>query len=317
VKTTIFLCVIGILIGCAQAQLLTAPTPRWKVMLKVVDDTGSPVAGAEASVGYLGTHNISGLTDTNGVFIASHRDKSYGLGILVTKDHYYPTRQVYDMGWAFQYDKNKARWNPSINLTLERILKPIPMYARNSQIELPIVDKGVGFDLMKYDWVAPYGKGSQSDIVFQAKRRWVSRNDFDSNLVVMFPNSGDGLFAAASIPGQGSEGPRISTTAPLDGYVPQLQRELSNTPSGGWKDDGKNQNYFFRVRTALDENGHITSALYGKIYGDFALDPINSKTTWILFTYYLNPTPNSRNLEFDPNQNLFTGIKSYDRVMVP
>lgn len=42
--------------------------------------------------------------------------------------------------------------------------------------------------------------------------------------------------------------------------------------------------------------GNIISAQYGKIYGDF-----------LAFTYYLNPSPNDRNVEFDPDQNLFGG----------
>ena len=49
------------------------------------------------------------------------------------------------------------------------------------------------------------------------------------------------------------------------------------------------------VSTVLDANGNVKSALYGKIYGDF-----------MKFTYYLNPTPNSRNMEFDPKNNLLS-----------
>jgi hypothetical protein len=67
-----------------------------------------------------------------------------------------------------------------------------------------------------------------------------------------------------------------------------------------------NRDYYFRVRTALDPNGDVKSALYGKIYGDF-----------MQFTYYLNPTPNSRNIEFDPNQNLLGGLQSFEGVSAP
>jgi hypothetical protein len=310
------LSIIAITTSCANAQLSTAPTPEWKVTLKVVDDVGNPVANAKADVGY-GTDHITGLTDTNGMFVASHRDKSYALGFLVTKDGYYTTRQEYEMGWAYQYKTNKAKWNPTIEVLLKKVIKPIPMYARRAQIEIPAVDKAVGFDLMKYDWVAPYGKGEQSDIVFETNRRWVNRQDFDSILKIAFLNSGNGLLVVPSSSAQGSSGPRMPATSPLDGYVPELQRELSNTPANGWKDNSKSQNYYFRVRTVLDENGKIKSALYGKIYGDFALDPINSKTTWIIFTYYFNPTLNDRNVEFDPKQNLMTYLKSDEGVSEP
>jgi hypothetical protein len=65
-------------------------------------------------------------------------------------------------------------------------------------------------------------------------------------------------------------------------------------------------NYYFRVRTKLDENGNVVSARYGKIYGDF-----------MQFSYYLNPTPNDRNVEFDPKQNLITSLKFDEGVSQP
>ncbi len=97
-----------------------------------------------------------------------------------------------------------------------------------------------------------------------------------------------------------------------------MTKSLGNTPGNAWKDDAKKeQNYFFRVRTVIDEKGAVKSSLYGKIHGDFVIDPINSKTMIIIFTYYLNPTPNSRNIEFDPKQNLLKDLKSDERVDAP
>jgi hypothetical protein len=37
----------------------------------------------------------------------------------------------------------------------------------------------------------------------------------------------------------------------------------------------------------------------------------------VLFTYYLNPTPNDRNMEFDPKQNLFKDLKPMEEVKDP
>lgn len=45
--------------------------------------------------------------------------------------------------------------------------------------------------------------------------------------------------------------------------------------------------------------------------------PITSKAANLRFTYYLNPTPNDRNVEFDPKRNLFTNLKSDERVTAP
>jgi hypothetical protein len=56
----------------------------------------------------------------------------------------------------------------------------------------------------------------------------------------------------------------------------------------------------------LDEKGNVKSANYGKIYGDF-----------MNFRYCFNPEVNSRNVEFDPKQNLLKGLKSTEQVDAP
>jgi hypothetical protein len=210
---------------------------------------------------------------------------------------------------GFSAEDSGVNWNPAETLVLKRIIHPIPIYARHVQVELPDLDKPLGFDLMAGDWVSPYGKGRRSDLVFEAHRRWASRKDFDVTLRISFSSSGDGIIPI-SVP--------LSTTAPSDGYSPNLSRSLSNNPAEGWKKSSvKNQDYFFRVRSVMGDRGLLETALYGKLRGDFTLDPINSKTTWIVFTYYLNPEPNSRNVEFDPKRNLFKTLSDREQVNRP
>jgi hypothetical protein len=301
-KTIISLIITVVAIGCSQAQLSTAPTPKWKVTLKVVDDTGKPVANAKASVGD-GSNQITGFTDTNGIFIASHRDKSYGLGFSVTKDVFYTTRQTYEMGWAYQY--NEAKWNPTIDIVLNRIVKPISMYAKSVNLSMPIFDKPAGYDFELGDWVGPYGKGINSDIIFTAHYDKRSRLDFDYKLIISFPKQGDGI-QVFSTPEQGSE-LRSSHEAPEIGYQPEIVREHNERPDRILKyDNDPKRIYFFRVRTKLDENGNVVSAHYGKIYGDF-----------MQFRYYLNPTPNDRNIEFDPKRNLSKNLSNMEDVSEP
>lgn len=63
-------------------------------------------------------------------------------------------------------------------------------------------------------------------------------------------------------------------------------------------------NYFIRVRTVRDKEGKITSALYGKVHGDFRwFIGARVPKSGLAFTYYLNPD-GTRNIEFDPNRNL-------------
>jgi hypothetical protein len=37
----------------------------------------------------------------------------------------------------------------------------------------------------------------------------------------------------------------------------------------------------------------------------------------VLFTYYLNPEPNSQIVEFDPKQNLFSSLSDLEQVQAP
>lgn len=49
--------------------------------------------------------------------------------------------------------------------------------------------------------------------------------------------------------------------------------------------------YFFRVRTVLDEQRNVKSALYGKIHGDINIYVgTRAPQAGVGFTYYLNPT---------------------------
>ena len=94
--------------------------------------------------------------------------------------------------------------------------------------------------------------------------------------------------------------------APLDGYTNVITiYERIRGMKAESNDDG-HYLYYFRIRTQTNELGQVTNAFYGKIYGR-----LNGN-----FTYYLNPTPNDRNIEFDLNRNLFNP-SDHERVGRP
>jgi hypothetical protein len=192
------------------------------------------------------------------------------------------------------YDAKK--WNPAVTILIKKVGKPIAMYAKKyvMGLKLPEYNKQIGYDLMIGDWVGPYGKGINSDILF-------TENHADEKsgytFTIGFPKEGDGLQEFTLPDREIGSGLRSPHEAPVDGY--QSKHEQTQMPD-------PNRNYFFRVRTAKDHEGNIVSAHYGKIYGDF-----------MQFTYYLNPTPNDRNIEFDPKQNLLGGLQSFEQVRVP
>jgi hypothetical protein len=96
--------------------------------------------------------------------------------------------------------------------------------------------------------------------------------------------------------------------APETGYQESFSTRVGHPPNAaGYSDDQPDRSHFFRVQTIM-KNGQIISGRYGKIQSDIGFDAMNSKTAYILFTYYFNPEINDRNMEFDPKQNLFQGF---------
>jgi hypothetical protein len=186
------------------------------------------------------------------------------------------------------------------------------MYAKSVNLGMPIFEKPIGFDLMVGDWAAPYGKGMSADIIFTGHFDKSAAGESDYSLTVGFPNPGDGIqeFDAPAFvqeAGHGMSGLKSPHEAPTDGYQPewvQTDNRASGKPAKTNQD--LHHNYSFRIHTVMDSNGNIVSAHYGKIYGDF-----------MQFRYYLNPTPNDRNIEFDPKQNLLGGLQSFEQVSAP
>ncbi|HEV7927007.1 MAG TPA: HEAT repeat domain-containing protein [Verrucomicrobiae bacterium] len=282
----------------------------WSAAVKVLDERRQPVPGAAVSIIYyvpakLGGdpaasfRKIEGLTGANGVFVGSHRDNTLRLAFEAQKDGYYRTRA----GRDFTDETNR---NFALTLVVKKMIHPVPMYANRVDFvhgkKLPL-DQPIGFDLLAGDWVAPIGKGIQTQMLVTWS--WhVDKDDrrgYEEKLSLSFPNAGDGIkeFDSSGPSGSGGSDLRSPQEAPQDGYQPQLIKLRSSHPGqpGTNTYDSVHKNYFLRVQTSLDENGKVKSALYGKIYGDF------DEAFWT----FLNPETNSRSLELDPKHNLGRG----------
>ncbi|HAL92636.1 MAG TPA: hypothetical protein DCM68_06395 [Verrucomicrobia bacterium] len=220
-------------------------------------------------------------------------------------------------------------WNPTIELSLRRILNPIPMYVKDMRMDVnpfPALDENLGYDLEKGDWLSPYGIGQIADFIFQVHCDWSEGKSpygeqyYHATLELTFSNEDDGIieFRDSQPELEGSIF-RLSRFAPESGYTNRWFAERFTNKEGSTLatiSQRKDLNYFFRVRTKKDETGKIVSAHYGKIRGplDFGF---RGKRNGLGMTYYLNPTPNDRNMEFDPNRNLFTGLKVGEEVHDP
>ena len=310
--------------------------PEAMFTVRVIDEGGGVMTNAEVHAGFVESikpgwgwgggkeTQWQGRTDTNGLCVVTAECEGEA-GIAAGKDGYYWSSgyKVRFTNFVGTVAKKWQPWNPVIDVVLKKIGNPIPMYARwVRDAIIPKEGAAVGFDLQKGDWVAPYGRGEVVDIVFRLDRapsrvvpsRYGDIRLFDDRLTVSFPNEGDGIQSVLVPHRGGRSNLRLPATAPENGYVTNLVKRVAQEEdkpaSSGLDEDA---NYFFRVRTKKDEAGRIISAVYGKLYGDFSGFDYGKLT----FIYYLNPTPNDRNVEFDPTKNLFKNLSSLEEVREP
>ena len=176
---------------------------------------------------------------------------------------------------------------------------------------VPVVrDALLAYDMVRGDWLPPHGNGETTDIQFlfnETVLGWKEGRGYDGvsvskkykmTMAISMLDAGNGL---VEIPYRENAGIKLRT-ASLHGYSPHRSRWIGWFGGGdGTKTDcDKNRCYAFRIRTKYDESGRVKSALYGKVYGDFDMNGIDG----VSFLYYLNPTPNDRNLEWDMKTNL-------------
>lgn len=304
-------------VGCSRAIDL----PEAKVTVKVVDEFSNPVENADVFVGFQDAkgkeHGIKdvaerGVTGTDGIFSASRKTIDH-IAYGAEKVGYYKSYVEYH--FSTRANGRWQPWNPEFTLVLRKIENPVAMYARDTHmtlIKLPVANKSVGFDLLKYDWVSPYGKGNNADIVFKYTGTYIKEDDFFKKLEVTFPNRFDGIQWVKEDRKNGSM-LKLPRQAPENGYKDRLVRTRSRRPGNPLKEDAEDDNnYFFRVRSE-EKNGKFIRAMYGKIQGDIMFDTDATDKATIIFKYYLNPDY-TRNLEFDPKQNLFKELKSFEQI---
>lgn len=287
--------------------------PEACITIKVVNEEGKPIEGINVGLGFerntgAGTKGIpiNGLTNTNGSFTGKENTINF-VGYRAYKEGYYESEGEYR--FQGQSGGRWYPWNPEIKVVLRKIGNPVPMYARDAQmspIALPALEKPIGFDLMEYDWVSPYGKGIHSDFIFELTKQYVSAQEYGGQLTLTFPNKFDGIQLVKEDRRFGSQLklPRFAPEASYNKTLDIIVKKTHGKPvSYEFKDDN---NYIFRIRSE-EKNGKLIRAMYGKIHGDIKFDPKDMKISGIVFKYYLNPDY-TKNLEFDPKQNLFKNL---------
>lgn len=325
---------IVLLIGatCASCEVKYP----FRLTLDIVDDAGQKVEGAQVktavfdywlpgeSFGKEYAKTLNAVSDKNGAAILAATTSRCEFIMYTSKPGHYDSNASFK---SRTHDKGRwDPWNPTIPVELKRVLKPIPLVAKK-------VAKGYGeyvllpadqasYDLEVGDWVAPHGTGMTADLVFHIQNKTADGYaEYSTLLTLSFSNPQDGLVMLARPKGQ------ISTLimpyqAPSEGYLSHKKWRKQRTNSkvingkyldGNTTDETKpDEDYFLRLRTKLNEKGEIVSANYAKVQGSFLWWP----NGLIQFQYHFNPTPNDRNLEFDPAKNLLK-VDKWQEVTEP
>lgn len=308
-----------ILCGLIASQCF-AEVIEFPITLRVVDEAGNPVQSAETQLFFQQNRMLSpaiqleGLTDKSGVY-STVQSGDGGVDIYVKAPGYYDWYKKFDFypsgvtGEMVPFDPEKQ----PIEVVLKSIDHPVPMFVKEMRIEIPILDAPVGFDMEKADWCKPHGSGINADFFMQVHKDFKDRWEFEGSLKVTFSNKGNGILYLKTRDDYGND-LRVPKIAPVTGYSSAYNKTIIYSSSKkvleGIEPD-KEGNFIFRVRSEVDENDQIVSANYGKIYGGFTTQLRGTETAKIRFRYYFNSDDTSRNLEFDPQQNLFPGKNRY------
>ncbi len=336
-KSKILLTFLILLISQTVSALPTA-----KITVEVIDEHGNAIEGARTGIGFRvpnghdGKTRVTGLTNSAGLFTSEGETISNFTFSAKKEGNYATGHEFYDFTdvTGFYGFRKYEPWNPTLPLVLKKIINPIAMYAVNRGAhfpgelpEIPEIGKFVGYDLEVNDWVVPHGLGTHRDFLFKVDiERGISYRDFDVTLTLKFSNPGDGLVKYTPDTSKGKSALRLPHHAPVTGYESEYVKHYESKPGeikiGVSGNPDFDNNYFFRVRTELDDEGNVVGGLYGKIHSQIKLSKFIAETGGtpkpnISFNYYLNPNNNDTNIEFDPEKNLFKGVTDRLKVSQP
>ena len=305
-----------------------ALSPSVALGVRVVDEDENPLSGIPVACIFpdrtrLGNDDYSIVTNRTGDDgITRFNGRSYNGWVeygMIEKDGFYPISAI-RTDFTNVTGLVLERWQPYNEIqpiTLQRIGNPIPLWVRcdskgwgNDLTIKP--DRKFYYDLVKGDWMPPFGKGEHADIGFKLLPRedfgmgigpsGIPDPAFRDTVSVEFIGNDNGVVKVRPPPNAILK----VRTAPEDGYKDSFNIWYGRTKTMQIDTStDKNICHVFRIRTVKNSDGKIVSAFYGKVYGGFPLTyKVQDHPSGVSFIYYLNLTPNDRNLEWDMKHNL-------------
>ncbi len=283
-----------------------------RVEFHVVDDIGKPVPDAKVNVFFdmivrSKGHRIIGDTDTNGVFVAEAKTGGV-LEIDVSREGYYRSTDLIsfiDMGREHEVEKGKWQpWGMVRQIKLLPVKNPVARIAGIPDWKWTReLNKWMGFDLMKYDFVKPYGDGECSDleIMFVWDGAWRQKDYNGMRLELRLPQKFAGGYYLDKTPGSEYSGVyHAKTNGNYRGEFSFSDQVATRDKRGrvtSW------DRHFFdlskvlviRSRCKVDETGMLKSANYFQLSDlQYACGEHGAA---VRFLSIYNPIPNDTNLE--------------------
>ncbi len=210
---------------------------------------------------------------------------------------------------------------------LRKMKDPIPLYARKFWGKIPDIGNAHGFDFEIGDWVTPHGRGEKTDIFFKVIVVKDTTSKLAGELEISFPHEQEGFVSVNR-----ESGYIFLNQLPMPNEALETgYRRVLKRIEAGYENKTKpiHTSYFFRTRAKkivaekyLFNYSKLKDGL-GFVMGGgrFLEEPYRKKHPVeygaVEFTYYYNPKPDDRNLEFDPKRNLFKNLKNNERVIDP
>ena len=281
-----------------------------RLEIRVVDDEGAPVSNATVKVLFNmltpgGGEIVTVTTDTNGVAVAEGKTND-AIRYRVEKEGYYKSEEGMDMyNMSHRCEVKGGRWQPW-GMQKEIVLRPV----RNpAAIRMPVNNwryvkdmyKWIGFDLQKYDFLPPHGKGEFADLELRIDwngKRFKGYEGIDEH--IRFPNKYSGAYYVDRSMQSDFKDVYVADSnavyqTEFDFYEHPVYDKKGMTTRRDTKELGSSRALVVRSRCKTDDEGNLVSANY------FLLSDLqfggSDKGACLIYQGVYNPTPNDTNLE--------------------
>ena len=269
-----------------------------KVTVRVVDERGEPIEGAEVTIGFGNSQQSEmghipnfntgrGLSDADGRFSFEGRSDGNTL-MLATKDGFYSSRIHHDRrteleirqwirdnpGAPVPEDYRIEPWNPEVELTLVEAGQRVDLVRRPpSTLWIPRKDEAFPYDLLAGDFLPPLGQGQHADVTFRLTIEATDGDQIRADLEMRFLGEGNGLNPIHELPPAESD-LQYAREAPADGWeveslhavrwVTKPDHLVPPPPTGVAKvPEDRPKGWTFRIRS--DAGGDPPGPIYGVI----------------------------------------------------